>query len=172
MSDFLTLSKNNEPNGALELVFLGTSAAIQVPSFHCTCEICETSRQTPEHHRTRASAVLLGKETVLIDAGPDMEFQLEREAIRRLDRIFITHWHYDHFGGILHLMFAGRLPNARRIPVYMNRFCEKNFENFSDNLYMEDVPPRYRPFICVELIESGSVVDFGEVQVMPISVVA
>lgn len=58
---------------SLELVFLGTGAALQVPSFHCTCETCESARQNPEERRTRASVALLGKETVLIDAGPDME---------------------------------------------------------------------------------------------------
>jgi len=84
----------------LELVFLGTSAAIQVPSFHCTCEVCEAARKDPKHRRTRASVALLGEETVLIDASPDMEFQLEREAIRRIDRIFLTHWHFDHVWGL------------------------------------------------------------------------
>jgi len=127
MSDFLTLSKNNEPNGALELVFLGTSAAIQVPSFHCTCEICETARQTPEHHRTRASAVLLGKETVLIDAGPDMEFQLEREAIRRLDRIFITHWHFDHVWGLAALGEPASIEQWPPIEVYLPYQVIKHF---------------------------------------------
>jgi len=84
----------------LELIFLGTSAALQVPAFHCTCEICESARKNPGERRTRASVAMLGKETVLIDAGPDMEFQLEREAIRKLDRIFLTHWHFDHVWGL------------------------------------------------------------------------
>ena len=43
---------------------------------------------------------LLGKETILIDASPDLEAQLEREAIRQVRRIFITHWHFDHVGGV------------------------------------------------------------------------
>ena len=34
---------------------------------------------------------LLGEETVIIDASPDLPYQLEREGIRTVDRIFLTH---------------------------------------------------------------------------------
>lgn len=85
----------------LELVFLGTGAAITLPAFFCTCTTCEDARKNPEYRRTRSAAALLGKEITLIDAGPDIEFQLEREGIRKVDNIFVTHWHYDHIGGLL-----------------------------------------------------------------------
>lgn len=103
----------------LELVFLGTSAALQLPSFHCTCEVCEAARRNPEHRRTRASVALLGKETVLIDAGPDMETQLEREAIRKLDRIFLTHWHYDHVWGLAALGEPASIDHWPPIDIYL-----------------------------------------------------
>lgn len=43
---------------------------------------------------------LVGQEVTLVDASPDLELQLEREAIRQVDSVFITHWHYDHIGGL------------------------------------------------------------------------
>lgn len=104
---------------SLELVFLGTSAALQVPSFHCTCEICESARRNPEERRTRASVALLGEETVLIDAGPDMETQLEREAIRTLDRIFLTHWHFDHVWGLAALGEPASIDHWPQIDIYL-----------------------------------------------------
>jgi len=85
----------------LELVFLGTAAAITLPSFFCTCETCADARRKPENRRTRSAVALLGKERTLIDVGPDIEHQLEREEIRTIDNIFITHWHYDHIGGLV-----------------------------------------------------------------------
>lgn len=103
----------------LELVFLGTSAALQLPSFHCTCDVCEAARKNPKHRRTRASAALLGKETVLIDAGPDMETQLEREAIRKLDRIFLTHWHFDHVWGLAALGEPASIDHWPPIDIYL-----------------------------------------------------
>jgi phosphoribosyl 1,2-cyclic phosphate phosphodiesterase len=36
----------------------------------------------------------------LVDAGPDIAEQLERESIRRVHHILLSHWHYDHIGGL------------------------------------------------------------------------
>lgn len=83
-----------------ELIFLGSSGGIQVPSFHCSCRTCEDARNDPKLQRTRASVLISGKENILFDAGPDIEFQLEREKIKFIDRIFLTHWHYDHCFGL------------------------------------------------------------------------
>ena len=115
------MSKPGKLNGraAPELVFLGTSGAIQVPSFHCSCEVCEAARGNSNHRRTRASIALVGQEIVLIDASPDLEFQLEREAIRQVNRIFITHWHFDHIGGLAALGEPSSLAKWPRIKVYL-----------------------------------------------------
>ena len=89
---------NRDP--APEIVFLGSSGGIQIPAFFCSCEVCEAARRDPSQRRTRASLALIGREITLIDATPDLEFQLEREGIRQVHRIFITHWHYDHVWGL------------------------------------------------------------------------
>jgi len=84
-----------------EIIFLGTAAALQLPSFHCNCETCQAARLNSRLSRTRSSLAILGEEnTILIDAGPDVAFQLNREGIQKVDAIFITHWHYDHVGGL------------------------------------------------------------------------
>ncbi|MFH1131617.1 MAG: MBL fold metallo-hydrolase, partial [Pseudomonadota bacterium] len=103
----------------LELVFLGTSAGFLVPIFFCSCDVCETARKKPEHRRTRAVAALIGKETTLIDAGPDLEFQLDREAIKQINRIFITHWHYDHVWGLGSIGGASFATNSPPIEIYL-----------------------------------------------------
>ena len=119
-----------------ELVFLGTSAALQVPSFHCTCEVCEAARSNQHHCRTRASIALIGQETVLVDAGPDLEFQLEREAIRHLDRIFITHWHFDHVWGLASLAEPSELACWAPMDVYLPRQVLCHFDHELD--WMKD----------------------------------
>lgn len=82
------------------LVILGSGGPFTLPQFFCECDTCEAARSDPSLRRTRASAAILGEETTLIDAGPDLEMQLERENIRRIDNILITHWHYDHVAGL------------------------------------------------------------------------
>jgi phosphoribosyl 1,2-cyclic phosphate phosphodiesterase len=121
---------------AIELLFLGSSAAIQIPAFYCTCKTCKAARVNPEHRRTRASIALIGQETVLVDAGPDLESQLEREAIRKVDRIFITHWHFDHVGGLAAFAEPSSLAKWPRIEVYLPRQTACHFDQ--ELAYMKD----------------------------------
>lgn len=124
------MSQDEESNAkrAPELVFLGSSGAIQAPAFFCPCEVCEATRRHAEQCRTRASVAMLGQETVLIDASPDLEFQLEREGIRRPDRIFITHWHYDHVWGLACLAEPSSCARWPRIDLYMPREVLHHFD--------------------------------------------
>lgn len=111
-----------------ELVFLGSSGAIQVPSFHCACEVCQAARENPQQRRTRASIALIGEEVTLIDASPDLELQLERESIRQIDRIFITHWHFDHVWGLAALGEPSSLANWPRIDVFLPHRVAYHFD--------------------------------------------
>ncbi|MFW9818972.1 MAG: MBL fold metallo-hydrolase [Candidatus Thorarchaeota archaeon] len=113
------------------LIFIGTSGAIQIPSFHCTCRTCEETRKNPDLSRTRASVVLSGNENILIDATPDVEFQLEREKIRFIDRIFLTHWHYDHCFGLGAFPELGRHGTWKKeiIDLYLPKQDLDYFEN-------------------------------------------
>ncbi|MHA2213583.1 MAG: MBL fold metallo-hydrolase, partial [Candidatus Thorarchaeota archaeon] len=101
-----------------EIVFLGTAAAITLPAFFCSCSTCEDARKNPSLRRTRSSLALIGEETTIIDVGPDIEHQLEREGIRTVDNIFITHWHYDHFWGLPGFFEPVSISKWGRIQLY------------------------------------------------------
>jgi phosphoribosyl 1,2-cyclic phosphate phosphodiesterase len=101
-----------------EIVFLGTGAAITLPAFFCTCSTCEEAREDPSLRRTRSSLALLGEETTIIDVGPDIEHQLEREGIRTVENIFITHWHYDHIAGLVGFFEPVSISKWGRINLY------------------------------------------------------
>ena len=111
-----------------ELLFLGSSGAIQVPSFHCSCRTCQEARDNPKLRRTRASVALIGEEVVLVDAGPDLETQLERESIRRIDRVFITHWHFDHVWGLAALGEPASLSKWPLVDVYLPKQVMHHFD--------------------------------------------
>ncbi|MFX0005831.1 MAG: MBL fold metallo-hydrolase [Promethearchaeota archaeon] len=114
----------------LNLIFLGSSGGIQVPLCLCSCLTCEDARKNPKLRRTRASAMLLGQENILIDAGPDIEFQLDRERILSVDRIFLTHWHYDHCFGLGAFPLLGELGICKKttIDLYLPEQYLKYFE--------------------------------------------
>jgi phosphoribosyl 1,2-cyclic phosphate phosphodiesterase len=55
----------------------------------------------PKNRRLRASALaVVGEETILIDAGPDLREQLNAADTGTVDRVVITHDHADHIHGL------------------------------------------------------------------------
>jgi phosphoribosyl 1,2-cyclic phosphate phosphodiesterase len=103
---------------SLEVVFLGTGGCIRVPTFNCTCSICEEARRE-NTTRTRASIALIGEETTIIDASPDLSAQLERESIRKIDNIFLTHWHFDHVWGLAEIVEPTFMSDWKPVKVYL-----------------------------------------------------
>lgn len=104
----------------MDLVFLGTGAAWGVPETGCPCRVCQKMRSLNEE-RLRSAYLLKGKETLLLDCGPDIRRQLNGLAIERLDAILISHEHADHYLGLDDLLaFRRRVPKEkwRPIPTY------------------------------------------------------
>ncbi len=103
----------------MELVFLGTGAGCGVPSFFCDCVACQEARAEPRFQRSRCGLLLRGAETTLVDAPPELRQDLLREGAADVDRMILTHWHFDHFGGLGDLEFYVRLRRKQRLPVAM-----------------------------------------------------
>ncbi|NLO97489.1 MAG: MBL fold metallo-hydrolase [Peptococcaceae bacterium] len=99
---------------------LGTGAGPGVPAFYCRCVACQEALDNPRCARTRSGAlVTVGQETILIDASPDLRSQLIRERVESIDYVFLTHWHYDHFGGLGDLEFYVRLKRFEPLKLYL-----------------------------------------------------
>lgn len=82
-----------------KLIFLGTGTSTGIPEVGCDCHTCTSL--DPKDTRYRASVLVhYGGEEILIDCGPDVRTQLLRAKCHNLDRILLTHEHYDHTGGI------------------------------------------------------------------------
>ena len=87
----------------IDVIFLGTSSA------------------TPTPRRNVSSlAVLTEKESLLLDAGEGTQRQILHSGFRRgrIDRIFITHLHGDHFYGLIGLLSSFQL-NRREEPLLL-----------------------------------------------------
>lgn len=79
----------------MTIKFLGTSAGWPLPRLGCKCEICTST--DPRDKRTRP-AILINK-NLLIDAGPDIYWQLKDLELSNLSALIITHAHFDHILG-------------------------------------------------------------------------
>ncbi|MFA6807640.1 MAG: MBL fold metallo-hydrolase [Eubacteriales bacterium] len=115
---------------AVEFKLLGTGAGPGVPAFYCDCIACQEARENPSFARTRSGALIdTGKERILIDASPDIRSQLIKERIDSLSCIFLTHWHYDHFGGLGDLEFYVRLKRKKPLKLYLPPSAVDLFQN-------------------------------------------
>ncbi|HHV63700.1 MAG TPA: MBL fold metallo-hydrolase [Peptococcaceae bacterium] len=108
---------------------LGTGAGPGVPSYFCDCPACLEARANSALVRTRSGAVIrTGGENILIDASPDLRTQLVRENISSLACVFLTHWHYDHFGGLGDLEFFVRLKRMEPLKLFLPSEALVEFE--------------------------------------------
>ena len=83
----------------MRVVFLGTGTGVPVPA-----------------RGYAGISVSVGREQVLLDAGPGTLKQLSRLGVTflDLDRLFLTHFHPDHCLDLVSILFAMRIPQPTR----------------------------------------------------------
>ncbi len=102
-----------------KITFLGTGASQGIPFIGCKCRVCNST--DPHDKRLRSSIIYeRGDVRILIDAGPDLRYQLIRAGVREISGVVLTHEHKDHIGGIDELRALNYVdyPTIRRITIY------------------------------------------------------
>ncbi|MFB6099904.1 MAG: MBL fold metallo-hydrolase [Candidatus Nanohalobium sp.] len=86
----------------MDLKILGSGATHPIPKPCCGCDVCEEAREemSPPNMRT-GPALYIEDIEALIDTSQDISFQLNRERIKDVRRIFYTHFHPDHTMGMM-----------------------------------------------------------------------
>lgn len=99
-----------------------------MPSFFCDCQGCREARGNPGLARTRSGALIVADDRhLLIDTPPDLRAQLVRERVSHIDEIFLTHWHYDHFGGLGELEYYVKLARMKPIRLHLPPSARESF---------------------------------------------
>ena len=95
---------------------LGCGTSTGVPSIGCKKPVCLSA--DPRNKRLRPSiAIQNGKETLLVDTGPDLRQQAIENELDRVDAVIYTHFHADHTHGIDDLRVFNLL-SRKTIPCY------------------------------------------------------
>ncbi|SPN73602.1 putative hydrolase,Predicted metal-dependent RNase, consists of a metallo-beta-lactamase domain and an RNA-binding KH domain,ribonuclease Z,Metallo-beta-lactamase superfamily [Chlamydia serpentis] len=113
-----------------KLIFLGTGNPEGIPVAFCSCRICQENKI----HRLRASVLIqYRKKNFLIDTGPDFRTQMLAAGVSELSGVFLTHFHYDHIGGIDDLR-AWYIVTQRSLPIVLSANTYKLLEKTKDYL--------------------------------------
>ena len=103
----------------MKITVLGSGSAYGVPMMFNT--FGNASSCNPKNNRTRPSVFLETEDKcVLIDAGPELRLQINKNNIKNIDCAFLTHGHYDHIGGIPELPQASKILN-HPIDIYASQ---------------------------------------------------
>ncbi len=94
----------------------------------------------PRNRRTRpAIAVQSATTTLIVDSGPDLREQVNRENITSIDAILYTHAHGDHISGIDDLRVL-RQKTKKYVHIHGNRATIEELQQRFDYLFMERTP--------------------------------
>lgn len=115
----------------MELLFLGTGPAEAIPRMGHADALCKDAlRPHSKSRRLRSAALLrLGGTSILIDAGPDIGYQLASHRIQHLDAALLTHAHLDAGGG-LKTLADWASASGRVLPVYTEPATQKRYGTF------------------------------------------
>lgn len=113
----------------------------------------------PKNRRSRSSIVVQdGRTAILIDTGPDLRYQLNREDVHLIDGVFYTHAHSDHCHGIDDIRAIVRVNNMDTMPMFANQECMDDLQKRFAYIFQGDDKGLYPPLLSPNTLTKD---DFG-----------
>ena len=111
----------------MKFIILGCGSSMGVPRSDGYFGKCNPKNK--KNYRTRCSALIQTKnETVLINTSPDLRFQLIKNRINKIDKVFYSHMHADQTHGINDLRVF-YIQKKKTIPIYADNPTKKYLFN-------------------------------------------
>ncbi len=128
-----------------------------------------TSSAVPTEDRGLAANLIeYNGERILFDCGEGTQRTLmsEKLGIMKIDKVFISHWHADHFSGLLGLIQTMELEGRER-PLYI--YGPPRTEEFTDRMLDTGYFNRSYDIFVEDLVEGDEIVGDGY-QIKPFEV--
>lgn len=91
----------------MEITILGSGRNSQIPMPTCECRICEEAREKGIPYERSGNSIFIHDENILVDCPETTWKTLDREKIKEVDTILLTHYHGDHILGLRILQALG-----------------------------------------------------------------
>lgn len=135
------------------------------PRPFCQCKVCKKARKFEKYKRNSSSIFIKDINTV-IDCGEDIADALNRQDIKQVDNLFITHWHPDHTFGLRHLIesnynFRTSKPN-RTVNIYVP---ERVYETLKKRFPVIEYYINVQKTGILHLIKDGDEIKIGGVSI-------
>ena len=119
---------------------IGSGGFLPIPRATCNCRICKLARQKGSPYQRRGPSFYLKDIFGLFDTPEDINESLNFSGIKRIDRIFYTHWHPDHTLGYRMVENLGNQDfyvskKQKKIIVYIPSYSWDNIKKFIPGLW-------------------------------------
>ncbi len=148
-----------------KIVILGCGNGAGVPAIGNHWGKCDPNE--PKNRRTRASiAILTENTTVLVDTGPDLRLQLNRENIKNIDAILYTHAHADHVHGIDEIRTLSRI-NKTMYPSYGDQATMDEITERFHYMFQEMAEGFYPAVLKAYIIQMNEILKLNGLEILP-----
>jgi phosphoribosyl 1,2-cyclic phosphate phosphodiesterase len=149
----------------MDFIIMGSGGATPTPRPFCQCNACSGARKDSSKKRN-SSSLFLKDAKLLVDCGEDIASSLNRENIKKVENLLITHWHPDHTYGLRPLLEANfdfvTEKATGTIQLYLPK---KVYEQLNEHLNILGHLEKNYGVVKVNFIEDGEDIEFGKVKV-------
>jgi len=128
------------------LTFLGSGCWQGIPAPFCEDKISKKVKWNSKDFRFRTSLLITTKNNkkIIVEATPDIRLQSWKFKIEKPDAILISHWHWDHFFGLLDISWYAE---KNRLTVYGNESTKKWYDSSMNHIPVNFITfESYKPF--------------------------
>lgn len=82
----------------MDFIILGSGGGTPTPRPFCQCKVCNAARNGKG--KRNHCVAFLSEANILFDCGEDVKESLNAQNVKRVDAVFLSHWHPDHVLGL------------------------------------------------------------------------
>lgn len=103
----------------MNIKILGSGGCVALPRPTCQCNICMEARKKGEPYKRTGSSLYIEDINIIIDTSEEINYQINRENIFKIDGIMYSHWDPDHSLGmrVIEQLHEGWRYKVERIPT-------------------------------------------------------